>query len=124
MSFLKLINFKIAEKLNIESVILSASSSKKIENTIEKFRADPQTLIMLIPMKTLGGAAGLSLTMAKYGIITSPSFDPTLEAQAVGRLYRIGQKSNVTVWRILVRNTADEEVEVRVKKHAKGVCSD
>ena len=121
VSFLKLINFKIAEKLNIESVILSASSSKKIENTIEKFRADPQTLIMLIPMKTLGGAAGLSLTMAKYGIITSPSFDPTLEAQAVGRLYRIGQKSNVTVWRILVRNTADEEVEVRVKKHAKGV---
>ena len=71
-------------------------------------------LIMLIPMKTLGGAAGLSLTMAKYGILTGPSLDPTLEAQAIGRLYRIGQKCNVTVWRILVRNSADEEIEARV----------
>eukprot|EP00943_MAST-04B_sp_MAST-4B-sp1_P003365 g3365.t1 len=114
-SFLRLVNRKIMERLNIESVILSASSTIKIENTIEKFRSDPKMLIMLIPMKTLGGAAGLSLTMAKYGILTTPSLDPTLEAQAIGRLYRIGQKCNVTVWRILVRNSADEEIEERVK---------
>ena len=110
ISFLRLLDYKIKEQLNIESVVLSASSAKKIENTIEKFRSDNDTLVMLIPMKTLGGATGLSLTMAKYGIITEPSLDRTLEAQAIGRLYRIGQKADVKVWRLLVRNSVDEDL--------------
>ena len=116
ISFLRLLDCKIKEQLSIESVVLSASSAKKIENTIEKFRSDNDTLVMLIPMKTLGGATGLSLTMAKYGIITEPSLDRTLEAQAIGRLYRIGQKADVKVWRLLLRNSVDEDLHMRAEQ--------
>jgi len=37
-----------------------------------------------------GGAAGLTLTEADTVILMEPSLSPTLEAQAAGRVHRLG----------------------------------
>jgi SNF2 family DNA or RNA helicase len=38
-----------------------------------------------------GGAAGLTLTEADTVILMEPSLSPTLEAQAKGRVHRLGE---------------------------------
>ena len=50
ISFLRLLDCKIKEQLNIESRLVGIIG-KKIENTIEKFRSDNDTLVMLIPIE-------------------------------------------------------------------------
>eukprot|EP00947_MAST-08B_sp_MAST-8B-sp1_P004583 g4583.t1 len=59
-------------------------------------------------MRTASGAAGLSLTEARFGILLEPSTNVALERQAIGRLHRIGQTAPVEVFRPVVRDTVEE----------------
>lgn len=45
------------------------------EAQLEQFRKDPSTSVLLVSMRTGGGAAGLTLTMATYGFILEPSLN-------------------------------------------------
>jgi SNF2 family DNA or RNA helicase len=112
-SFLKIAKYVLEEENGIQTVYLSG---QKVEIAVEQFTNDSKTVVLLIPMKTLGGAAGLSLTMARYGMILDASFDPSIEAQAVGRLYRIGQTRSVKVWRLLVKSSIEETMLEEIKE--------
>ena len=39
-----------------------------------------------------------------------PSFNPALEAQAIGRIHRLGQKRNVEIVRLVVKNSFEERM--------------
>ena len=56
--------------------------------------ATPPPRVLLLPAKQ--GAAGLNLTEAQHVVFLEPWLDPAAEAQAVGRVHRIGQ-SRATV---------------------------
>lgn len=43
-------------------------------------------------------------------LMCEPQYKPSLENQAIARAYRIGQISNVTVYRLLNENTVDERI--------------
>lgn len=43
-------------------------------------------------MSTSGGAAGLTLTVARTAFILEPSLNPGLEAQAAARICRLGAR--------------------------------
>ena len=72
---------------------------------LKDFQADPQTTIFLLSMKA--GAVGINLTQANRVFLLEPALNPALEAQAIGRVHRLGQKNNVEVIRLLVENSIE-----------------
>jgi SNF2 family DNA or RNA helicase len=62
----------------------------------------------LISLKA--GGTGLNLTAADYVIHMDPWWNPAVEDQATDRAHRIGQDKPVMVYRIVSRNTIEEEI--------------
>ena len=56
------------------------------------------------------GGLGLNLTGATRVIHLAPVWNPTVDAQAVGRAFRIGQKKPVEVYRLIMAGTVEEKV--------------
>jgi SNF2 family DNA or RNA helicase len=52
-------------------------------------------------LTTKVGGFGLNLTGADRAIILDPDWNPANDNQAVDRCYRIGQKRNVIVYRLI-----------------------
>jgi superfamily II DNA or RNA helicase len=64
--------------------------------------------VFLISLKA--GGFGLNLAEADYCILLDPWWNPATEAQAVDRIHRIGQTSNVMVYRLVAKDTIEEKV--------------
>lgn len=64
--------------------------------------------IFLISIKA--GGVGLNLTSAQDVIIFDPWWNPFVEQQAIDRAYRIGQKNNVNVYKLVAANTLEERI--------------
>jgi SNF2 family DNA or RNA helicase len=62
----------------------------------------------LISLKA--GGTGLNLTAANYVIHLDPWWNPAVEDQATDRTHRIGQTKPVTVIRLLMRGTIEEQI--------------
>jgi hypothetical protein len=56
------------------------------------------------------GGVGLTFTGASRVIILGPSWNPAVDAQAVDRVHRIGQTSDVTVYRLVSCGTVEEKM--------------
>ena len=60
---------------------------------MEKFQESEDTNVFLISLKA--GGLGLNLTKADYVFILDPWWNPAIEAQAIDRAHRIGQRNKV-----------------------------
>ncbi len=72
---------------------------------IHKFKTQDYR-VFLITYKT--GSKGLNLTCANHVICMEPWWNPTTEDQAVHRAWRIGQVKDVTIYRIIIKNTIED----------------
>ncbi|HET7691077.1 MAG TPA: DEAD/DEAH box helicase [Nocardioidaceae bacterium] len=73
--------------------------------------------VFLISLKA--GGVGLTLTEADYVFVLDPWWNPAVEAQAVDRAHRIGQKKPVMVYRLVSERTIEEKVmELKARKAA------
>ena len=71
--------------------------------------------IFLISLKA--GGTGLNLTGADMVIHYDPWWNPAVEDQATDRAYRLGQKNNVQVLKLITKNTIEEQIyELQEKK--------
>ncbi|XP_032994140.1 DNA excision repair protein ERCC-6-like [Lacerta agilis] len=61
-------------------------------------------------LTTQVGGVGLTLTAATRVVIFDPSWNPAIDAQAVDRVYRIGQKDNVVIYRLICCGTVEEKI--------------
>uniref|UniRef100_H3GBF2 Helicase C-terminal domain-containing protein n=1 Tax=Phytophthora ramorum TaxID=164328 RepID=H3GBF2_PHYRM len=68
----------------------------------------PPLDVLLLSLRT--GGLGLNLTAAAHVFITEPSWNPSLERQAVDRAHRFGQTRNVRVVRFIVKGSIEERV--------------
>ncbi|XP_051143623.1 uncharacterized protein LOC127260028 isoform X2 [Andrographis paniculata] len=66
----------------------------------------PRVLLLLIQH----GANGLNLLEAQHVILLEPLLNPAAEAQAVGRVHRIGQEQKTLVHRFIVKDTVEESI--------------
>jgi len=64
--------------------------------------------VFLISLKA--GGVGLNLTAADYVIHMDPWWNPAVEDQASDRAHRIGQVRPVTVYRMVMKNTIEEQI--------------
>jgi SNF2 family DNA or RNA helicase len=76
---------------------------------LKRFNEDPDCSVMLA---TIGSAGeGLDLTVANNVHLIEPHWNPMAEAQAVDRVYRIGQQREVIVTRYIVPNSIETYIQ-------------
>jgi len=85
---------------------------------LREFQHDPPTTVFLLSIRA--GAVGINLTQANYVFIMEPATNPALEAQAIGRIYRLGQRKSVRVIKLYIENSIETRlVGVLKKKYGK-----
>lgn len=101
-SFLDLIEVPLSQEANLSNYTrYDGSMTANDRNAaVLKFTDDPRCRIMLVSLKA--GNAGLNLTIANHVLILDPFWNPFVEYQAADRCYRIGQRREVTVHRVLI----------------------
>lgn len=86
-----------------------------------KFREYPTGCVFLIQIKT--GGQGLNLQEATRVYITSPSWNPATEMQAIARAHRTGQTKPVYVKKLVYSGSIDESI-VELQDHKSLVCAE
>ncbi len=100
----------------IDFAYLDGSSIDRREQ-VERFNKDPKVKAFLISIKA--GGLGLNLTEADYVFILDPWWNPAVEAQAVDRAHRIGQKRKVFTYKFITRNSVEEKILLLQQKKLK-----
>jgi DNA excision repair protein ERCC-6 len=85
-----------------------STSIKQRLPLIDQFNTDASIFVMLLTTKA--GGLGVNLTGASRVILYDPDWNPSTDAQARERAYRIGQKLDVTVYRLITKGTIEEKV--------------
>ena len=82
---------------------------------VEEFNENDKIKVFLISLKA--GGTGLNLTGADMVIHYDPWWNASAENQATDRTYRIGQKKNVQVYKLITKNSIEERIyELQQKK--------
>eukprot|EP01028_Stygiella_incarcerata_P000470 TRINITY_DN1065_c0_g2_i6.p1 TRINITY_DN1065_c0_g2~~TRINITY_DN1065_c0_g2_i6.p1 ORF type:complete len:920 (-),score=274.82 TRINITY_DN1065_c0_g2_i6:172-2931(-) len=87
---------------------MSATSRKE---KIDSFKENEDIFMFLLSAKA--GGYGLNLTSANRVIIFDPDWNPTTDRQAIERVYRLGQKKKVVIYRLMCVGSADEKLFYR-----------
>uniref|UniRef100_A0A7P0T9G4 DNA excision repair protein ERCC-6 n=1 Tax=Homo sapiens TaxID=9606 RepID=A0A7P0T9G4_HUMAN len=73
-------------------------------------RYNEDTSIFVFLLTTRVGGLGVNLTGANRVVIYDPDWNPSTDTQARERAWRIGQKKQVTVYRLLTAGTIEEKI--------------
>ena len=96
-----------SENINYSYLDGSTTVNKRKE-AIEQFQETEETSVFLLSLKA--GGVAINLTKADYVIIFDPWWNPAVEAQAIDRSHRIGQKKNVFVYKMVLENSIEEKM--------------
>ncbi|KAK8011522.1 hypothetical protein PG990_010487 [Apiospora arundinis] len=83
-------------------------SAKEKEAAIETFAQEKKVKVMIASLKC--GGVALNLTCANRVILVDPWWNASIENQAFGRVYRIGQTKETFLQCILVKGTIDQRI--------------
>ena len=99
---------KRLEEEKISYYMLTGSTSKeKRAQMVENFNTD-DTQVFCISLKA--GGTGLNLTAADIVIHFDPWWNLAVQNQATDRAHRIGQKNVVNVYKLIVKDTIEENI--------------
>lgn len=99
---------KRLEEEKISYYMLTGSTSKeKRAQMVENFNKD-ETQVFCISLKA--GGTGLNLTAADIVIHFDPWWNLAVQNQATDRAHRIGQKNVVNVYKLIVKDTIEENI--------------
>jgi non-specific serine/threonine protein kinase len=79
---------------------------------VEAFQSDEGPPFFVLSLKA--GGTGLNLTAASHVVHFDRWWNPAVENQATDRAYRIGQKKNVLVHKLVCRGTVEERIHALV----------
>jgi SNF2 family DNA or RNA helicase len=93
---------------NISYFMLTGSTSKaRRRELVERFQ-EGRAEVFLISLKA--GGTGLNLTAADMVIHYDPWWNVAAQNQATDRTHRIGQKNDVTVVKLIAKDTIEERI--------------
>jgi len=85
---------------------------KKRKALVDAFQDERGPPFFVLSLKA--GGTGLNLTAASHVIHFDRWWNPSVEDQATDRAYRIGQKRNVLVHKLVCRGTIEEKVDAMI----------
>lgn len=104
----------IQSELGSEALFYQGSlDRKRKDEMVEEFQNGYTKKIMIISLKA--GGTGLNLTAANHVIHYDLWWNPAVENQATDRAFRIGQKKNVMVHRLISMGTFEEKINDLLK---------
>ena len=107
-SFLSLIEPALT-RASIPFVRLDGSMAQQNRAAVlSKFKDSKKGLVLLLSLRA--GGVGLNLTTAKRVYMMDPWWSFAVEAQAIDRVHRMGQDSEVKVCRFIVRESVEERM--------------
>ena len=80
---------------------------------VERFQ-NHHPRIFILSLKA--GGTGLNLTAASHVIHYDLWWNPAVETQATDRAFRIGQKKNVMVYRLINKGTIEEKIDAMIQE--------
>lgn len=116
-SHLTLIGRALKDKGYRTERIDGSMSLPQRKRVLELLDQDNSVKILLASVKAAG--QGLNLTAASRAFIMEPLWNPAAEAQAVDRIYRIGQTRPVVVRRYHMKNSIEEVIMTLADKKQK-----
>jgi len=96
-------------RVNRSSPPISSSRDK-----VSDFQTGSDVFVFLL--STHAGGAGVSLTAADTVIFFDSDLNPHVDQQAMDRALRLGQKKQVTVYRLVCRDTVEEKILLRAEE--------
>ncbi|KAI5968288.1 INO80 [Candida margitis] len=81
---------------------------------VHDWQTKPEIFVFLL--STRAGGLGINLTAADTVVFYDSDWNPTIDSQAMDRAHRLGQTRQVTVYRLLTRNTIEERMRDRAKQ--------
>lgn len=114
VSMLELIRPELAAR-GIGHLILTGQTEDR-QALVDRFQTDETVPVFLLSLKAAG--AGLNLTAASYVVLFDPWWNPAVEAQAIDRTHRIGQRNQVIAYRLLARDTIEEKIRALQREKA------
>ncbi|OLL23782.1 putative ATP-dependent helicase [Neolecta irregularis DAH-3] len=76
-----------------------------------KFKADPEIRVFMLHSRTQ--SSGLTLVNARNVFLCEPLLQSSIEAQAISRVHRMGQKHKINVFLYTIRGTVEERIHER-----------
>lgn len=111
----------IEKKLKDEKIeYFKLTGQTKVEDRMDlvnRFNSDEDVKVFLISLKA--GGTGLNLIGADMVIHYDPWWNLSAENQATDRTYRIGQKRNVQVYKLITKNSIEEKIYNLQERKAK-----
>jgi SWI/SNF-related matrix-associated actin-dependent regulator 1 of chromatin subfamily A len=99
----------IMETLDIKYIRMDGETkAEDRQPLIDDFNSDSTIKVFLL--STLAGGCGINLTAANVVILHDIGFNPQNDRQAECRAHRLGQKREVTVYRLLTENTLEMQI--------------
>ncbi|WP_441245393.1 SNF2-related protein [Kitasatospora sp. McL0602] len=112
--FGRLLQPHLTERLGEEVLYLHGGVPKRRrEELVERFQAPGGPRVFLISLKA--GGTGLNLTAANQVIHLDRWWNPAVEDQATDRAFRIGQRRDVQVRRLVCVGTVEERIAALVE---------
>ncbi|KAH0827825.1 putative snf2 family dna-dependent atpase [Lanmaoa asiatica] len=99
----------ILKQKNIKYLLLTGSTAVDVrQSLVDEFTEDESIPVFLLSTKA--GGMGINLTAASAVIMFDQDFNPHNDRQAQDRAYRIGQKRDVDVVKLITRGTIEEDM--------------
>ncbi|KAJ5903394.1 hypothetical protein N7504_005777 [Penicillium tannophilum] len=107
-SFLDLVEPHLAQRgINFVRVDGKMNAIRR-DNSINCFSTEPTCTVLLASLSVC--SVGLNLVAANQAILADSWWAPAIEDQALDRVYRLGQKRETTVWRLIMEDSIEERV--------------
>lgn len=94
-------------------VLHGGTPVKRRSQMVEEFNGEEYIPYMVLSVKA--GGTGLNLTSANHVIHFDRWWNPAVENQATDRAFRIGQKKNVFVHKLVCEKTIEEKIDQMLK---------
>ena len=101
----------ISRKGYIYSRLDGSTPAGRRGKLVDDFNNIPEKFIFLLSTKA--GGLGLNLVSATVVVVFDPNWNPSFDMQAQDRAYRIGQRHDVQVYRMISTNTVEEKIYQR-----------
>jgi superfamily II DNA or RNA helicase len=110
---------KELDQRKIKYCYLDGKTAKRQE-VVGEFKSQDVPVFL---MSLKAGGVGLNLVEADYVFLLDPWWNPAVEAQAIDRVHRIGQKRAVNAYRFIAKNTVEEKI-LELQQTKKGISAE
>ncbi|MEU8246239.1 DEAD/DEAH box helicase [Nonomuraea sp. NPDC048916] len=105
----------LAQRLDRPVLWLHGGLPKKTrDRLVDRFQRDEEPMLFLLSLKAAG--VGLNLTAANHVVHVDRWWNPAVEDQATDRAFRIGQRKNVQVRKLICAGTLEERVDEMIER--------